>query len=437
MISRRRLTRLVAPTPWRRRILFWGGAVATGAAAVLFALGSDRVTQAFFQLTQSLPWWPFLAAPLGLACAAWLARTVFKGSEGSGIPQVIAALSLPEPQARTKLLSLRLAAGKMTLTILALASGASVGREGPTVQVGASIMHALGRFARFPAADLDRGLILAGGAAGIAAAFNTPLAGVVFAIEELARSFEERTNGTILTAVIIAGVTSIALVGDYTYFGVTSAALREPRAWLAVPVCGVIGGLAGGLFARVVVAWALTPPGRLGRFRSDRPVLFAAACGLVLAVLGWLSAGATFGTGYEEARGLLQEENTPVAGYALLKAVATLVSYASGVPGGIFAPSLAVGAGIGGELSPLLTVAPAGAVVLLTTAAYFAGVVQAPLTALVIVTEMTGNRELMLPLMGAVLLGRGTSGLVCREPLYRALSVRYLGDRGASSSVPR
>jgi len=119
---------------------------------------------------------------------------------------------------------------------------ASIGREGPTVQIGASIMHSLRRFTRFSVADIDRGLILAGGAAGIAAAFNTPLAGVVFAIEELSRSFEERTSGTIYTAVIVADVTSVALVGNYTYFGSTQASLTDPRMWVVVPVCGLLGG---------------------------------------------------------------------------------------------------------------------------------------------------------------------------------------------------
>ena len=148
------------------------------------------------------------------------------------------------------MLSLRIAFGKILVTLVALASGASIGREGPTVQVGASIMHALRRYARFPALDIDRGLVLAGGAAGIAAAFNTPLAGVVFAIEELSRSFEERTSGVILTAVIVAGVTALALVGNYTYFGRTSVALTVPQMWVAVPVCGILGGLLGGLFSR-------------------------------------------------------------------------------------------------------------------------------------------------------------------------------------------
>jgi H+/Cl- antiporter ClcA len=411
---------------WLRRLVFWGGAVATGAVAVAFARGSDLALRFCHAATRQDAFWPWLAPPFGLALVAWLTRRVFPGAQGSGIPQTIAALSLSTVAARDRLLSMRIAVGKFVLTIIGLASGASVGREGPTVQIGASIMHSLGRLARFPAADLDRGLILAGGAAGVAAAFNTPLAGIVFAIEELSRSFEERNSGTIFTAVILAGVASVALVGNYTYFGSTQAALTEPRMWLVVPICGVLGGLAGGTFARCMLRLRRGLPGWLGAMSARSPVRFAFLCGLIVAIIGWASSGATFGTGYGEARALVQNEVAPNTWFALAKALATLASYASGIPAGIFAPSLAVGAGLGGTLSMYVDFAPGGAVVVLTMAAYFAGVVQAPLTALVIVSEMTGNRSLTLPLMAVALIGRGASALICRESLYRALAQTFL-----------
>jgi H+/Cl- antiporter ClcA len=400
--------------------------VATGATAVAFAWGSDAALALFHWATHRSALWPWLAPPLGLALVAWLTQRVFPGTQGSGIPQTIAALSLTSIDARNRLLSMRIVVGKLFLTLVALASGASIGREGPTVQIGASIMHSLRRFTRFSAADVDRGLILAGGAAGIAAAFNTPLAGVVFAIEELSRSFEERTSGTIYTAVIVAGVTSIALVGNYTYFGTTQASLIDSRMWVVVPICGLLGGLVGGVFSRCMLALRRGLPGWLGAFKAVAPVRFAFVCGLLVALIGWASSGATFGTGYDEARAIVQQEVIPANGFALMKALSTLVSYVTGIPGGIFAPSLAVGAGLGGTLSLYLPFAPGGAIVLLTMAAYFAGVVQAPLTALVIVSEMTGNRNLTLPLMAVTLIGRGASALVCRESLYRALAVVFL-----------
>jgi H+/Cl- antiporter ClcA len=418
-------------------MVFWGGAIATGTVAVAFAIGSDYAMRLFGRAHGHWPWWPFVAAPLGLALAAWATRRWFAGAEGSGIPQTIAALALSDERERDRVLSLRIAVGKVLATLLALASGASVGREGPTVQIGASIMHSLRRYARFRAVDIDRGLILAGGAAGVAAAFNTPLAGVVFAIEELSRSFEERTSGVILTAVIVAGVTALAMVGSYTYFGRTSAVLTDLRMWAVVPVCGLAGGLLGGAFSRAMIWVGTSLPQSIRRARDERPVLFAAMCGATLAAIGWCSGGATFGTGYAEARSILQYEGEPAAGFFVFKALATLVSYASGVPGGIFAPTLAVGAGLGGQLHAWLPLAPLGAMVILSMAAYFAGVVQAPLTALVIVTEMTDNRGLTLPLMTVVLLGRVASAAVCRAPLYRTLARGFIqvpGTRDTGTS---
>ncbi len=422
----RRLRRWLHPGPWWRGLVFWGGAVATGATAVAFARGSDAALSLFHWAAHRTALWQWLAPPLGLALVAWLTQRVFPGTQGSGIPQTIAALSITSIDARNRLLSMRIAVGKLFLTLVALASGASIGREGPTVQIGASIMHSLRRFTRFSAADVDRGLILAGGAAGIAAAFNTPLAGIVFAIEELSRSFEQRTSGTIYTAVIVAGVTSVALVGNYTYFGSTQASLTDSRMWVVVPVCGILGGLAGGVFSRCMLALRRGLPSWLDAFRARAPVRFAFICGFLVALIGWASSGATFGTGYGEARAIVQQEVIPTNLFALMKALATLVSYVTGIPGGIFAPSLAVGAGLGGTLSLYLPYAPGGAIVLLTMAAYFAGVVQAPLTALVIVSEMTGNRDLTLPLMAVTLLGRGASALICRESLYRALAVAFI-----------
>jgi H+/Cl- antiporter ClcA len=355
-----------------------------------------------------------------------LTRKVFPGAQGSGIPQAIAALHVPDPELISRILTWRAACGKVMLTLLGLACGASIGREGPTVQVGATIMYRLGRLLHLPRVQMEHALVLAGGAAGIASAFNTPLAGIVFAIEELSHSFEQRTSGTVLTAVIVAGITTLALVGNYTYFGVTSVQLDVAHGWLAVLLCAVAGGLAGGSFSRLLVAGTVGLPRALAGFVGHNPVWFAALCGVVLAGLGWLSGGTTYGTGYNEARLLVEGHSALPASFPLLKFAATLVSYQSGIPGGIFAPSLAVGAGLGQALTALLPGAPSGAVVLLGMVGYFSGVVQTPITATVIVMEMTDNQNMTIPLMATSMLAFAISRLVCRRPVYSALARRYL-----------
>jgi len=427
--------RLLSPRLWLRGLVFWGGSICVGGTAVLFAIGAEKANQYQHLLLKFSPFLPLLVAPLGLAAVAWVTQRYFAGSQGSGIPQTIAALD--SAQARGRVLSLRIAFGKIVLTLVGLGCGASIGREGPTVQVGAAIMHSLGRLVRFSRLQTEKGLILAGGAAGVAAAFNTPLAGIVFAIEEMGRSFEHRTSGIILTGVILAGITSLAVLGDYPYFGYTSAYLQFNQAWIAAVLCGGAGGLLGGLFARLLIAMSRGLPGRIGETARARPVAFAAACGLVLALIGLTSGSTTYGTGYAEARHILEGSRTLPQEYGILKFLATLVSYASGIPGGIFAPSLAVGAGFGLNLSQIMPYAPGGAVVLLSMVGYFAGVVQAPITAFVIVIEMTDNHNMVLPLMATSLIATAVSRLICPRPLYRTLAERFLSAEPAAQRPPR
>ncbi len=417
---------LISPRLWWRRVVFWVGAVLVASVAVGFARAADWATGLFLHLIAGHAWLAFAIAPAGLALSFLLTRHVFPGAQGSGIPQTIAALHTTDEAMVDRVLSLKIGLGKVALTLLGLASGASIGREGPTVQVGASIMHALGKLLRLPRLELRRALVLAGGAAGVAAAFNTPLAGIVFAIEELSHSFEARTSGTVFTAVVVAGATTLGLAGNYTYFGQTSAELTNGVAWLAVIICSLAGGLAGGLFSRTLLIAARGLPGWAGRTIVRYPVAFAAVCGVLLAALGTLSGGQTYGTGYAQAKGLLEDRSSLPAVYALLKLAATAVSYISGIPGGIFAPSLSIGAGLGSVLAPLVPGAPVGAMILLGMTAYFSGVVQAPITSAVIVMEMTANQRLMIPLMATAFLSFAVSRLVCRRPLYGALARRFL-----------
>jgi H+/Cl- antiporter ClcA len=428
LTSLRRLRRmpLVSPRLWLRRLMFWIGAVMVAIVAIGFAWAANEATDLFLRLQAPRPWIAFLVCPAGIVVSVLLTRHVFPGAQGSGIPQTIAALHMTDQRAVARVLSLRIALGKLALTVLGLACGASIGREGPTVQIGAAIMHTLGRLLRLPRPDLQRALVLAGGAAGVAAAFNTPLAGIVFAIEELSHSFEARTSGTVLTAVIVAGATVLALMGNYTYFGHTAVELDFGAAWIAVVLCSLAGGIAGGLFGRALVAASRGLPGHLGRFVVGQPVAFAVLCGLAIAAIGVVSGGQTYGTGYAQARGVVEGTAHLPAGYAALKLAASVISYVSGIPGGIFAPSLSVGAGLGAWLAPFVPAAPAGAVVLLGMVAYFSGAVQAPITASVIVMEMTDDQRVTVPLLATAFLAFGVSRLICRRPLYSALARRFL-----------
>ncbi len=406
---------------WRQRLVFWGGAIAVGCVSVAFTDAANACQSLFQHVTTRLWLLPILVTPAGFLVSALLTQRFFRGAEGSGIPQAIAARELPQGPDRNRLLAPKLIVGKIGLTLLGLLCGASVGREGPTVQVGATIML---QVARFGGLKNERGLILAGSAAGIAAAFNAPLAGIVFAIEEMSRSFEQRTNGLVLYAVIFAGLTSLGLLGNYTYFGLTSATAATWRDWLTVIACGGLGGLAGGAFglllleiSRLARSWIAAGPPR-------RFAIFALACGAIVAITGILTHGATFGTGYAEARSAI--EGYPISWiFGPAKFIAGLATAISGIPGGIFAPSLAVGAGLGRLIGAVCDPQAVSLAAVLGMAGYFAGVVQAPITAFVIILEMTGNTNNVIPLMLAAVLGFGASKLVAPSPLYHTLAKNF------------
>ncbi len=426
VLERRRTMRWlrVRTYRWRRQATFLLGGLLTGIVAAGFTKLADLTAIGFQHLDSRWRWAALLVTPAGFALSIHLTTRFFQNAQGSGIPQAIAARRIRDQKGREALVSIKVAAGKILLTLLGLLCGASVGREGPTVQIGASLMYTTARMTprRQP------GLILAGAAAGVAAAFNTPLAGIVFAIEEMAKAFEVRTSGLVIATVIAAGLTSQAILGDYTYFGTTRADIGGFAGWAVVPVCGSLGGLAGGLFSRILILVLGGFPGALGRWIVRHPVAFAAACGLAVALCGIAAGGSTFGTGYAQARSLL-EGSPPPAGFGAFKFLASVLSSVSGIPGGIFSPSLAVGAGMGAALAPLFSGTAVAAVVLLGMVSYFSGVVQAPITAFVIVTEMTNDHAMIVPLMMAALIGSAVSRIVSPEGVYHALARNYLPSK--------
>lgn len=307
--------------------------------------------------------------------------------------------------------------------MLGLLSGASSGREGPTVQVGAATMFLLGRLEP----HRQPGLLLAGAAAGIAAAFNAPLAGIIFGIEEMSRSFEQRSSVLVLVTVIVAGLVSLAILGDYTYFGVSKGGIPIGWQWISVPVCLLVGGLLGGMFSRIVVVFVSRSPNPLLAAMARHSVAIAAICGLGVALCGLATGGAVFGTGYAQAQAILSGQAAPWL-FGPVKLLATALSAISGIPGGIFSPSLAVGAGLGYDLSSMLPGVPVDTLAILCMASYLAGVVQAPLTSAVIVSEMTADHSLILPVMICALGASFVSRFVCREGIYQLLAARMLAD---------
>ncbi len=413
---------------WRRWYAWIAAPLLIGLAGVGVAKACDYAGHLNRVMLERYPHAPILILPLAFALFAYLVQRFFRGTPGSGIPQTIAVIENEDPKKTSHLLSLRIAFGKAIMLIGGLAAGASIGREGPTVQIGASIMHAFYGKGFLNTAEQRRTLVMAGGAAGIAAAFNTPLAGVMFAIEELGKKHVFTAHSSTLLTVILSGLVSLALVGQYTYFGSTSAFLSGLSSAPVVLACGILGGVAGGLFSRLMIKATFNPPGILANVMRNRPIVFAAFCGAILAILGMTTDNLVFGSGYEATKATLGSEASIYSWfYGIAKFAATFLSSISGIPGGLFAPTLSVGAGLGDGLSGLFpALGPHGAIVLLVMAAYLSGVTRSPLTALIITMEMTNGMYLLLPLAAAVLIANGISKLISPEPLYHKLAERFM-----------
>lgn len=411
--------------------LLLGGAALVSLVSLAFAQMADWALEKNAEWISHNGLWAFLLLPVGLPIIRWLTLRLAPNASGSGIPQVIAALSLPPGAAQSRLVGLAQCLWKVPLTFLGMLAGASIGREGPSVQVGAALMLAWGQFWKARGWSL-RGfhaneLIAAGAAGGLAAAFNAPLAGVIFAIEELGRGTVLRWQRLVLIGVLAAGFIVVAIAGNNPYFErATGVVIAESVVWWVL-LCGVVCGVLGGVFARLLgKGLAGVAPARCRAWVRRHPIYCAGLLGLAIACLGALTQGSVYGTGYGIASGLLAGEHPAPEGFGLAKLAATVASYWAGIPGGIFTPALTTGAGIGEQIWQLA----GGAVdqrfiVLIAMAAFLAAATQAPLTASVVVMEMTGNQPALFWLLFACLTASMVARQFCPQPFYHLAAGRF------------
>jgi len=418
---------LLTGRQWFDRVVVLACAVATGLLVVGFTLLAEAAFDLYRQLSQWGDLGRYLAllwTPLLTVAVLWWTRRYVPGAAGSGIPQVMVALddSL-HPQQRHFLVSLKLSFHKIALVSAGLLGGLSIGREGPAVQVGAGMMAHARRWLS-PQSTIDaHDLMVAGAAAGIAAAFNTPLGGVVFALEKLSGRRGISHSSLVIAAIVLSGLISVAAFGKDTYFG--ELRVQEMSWALFVPglVVALIAGLAGGLFARLIVVSTRGLPDRFSRWRRTYPYRFAAACGFGVALIAWATGGATAGAGYAPTRALLEGQAELPGVYTVLKFCTTWLSTWTGVPAGVFAPALAIGAGIGNDVALLFGLGKEAAIPLIALgmAGFLSAATGGPITAFIIVMEMVSGHAMVLSLMACSLLSSGVSRLVSK-PLYQELA---------------
>ncbi|NEX63140.1 chloride channel protein [Noviherbaspirillum sp. 17J57-3] len=403
---------------------------------MFFASVAEKALDVNLVVMHRIGWGGLVLMPLGFAALRWLTIRHAAQARGSGIPQVIAAMDMPSRSDQQRLLvSLPQAIWKIILTAGGLVIGASIGREGPSVQVGAAVMLAWGAWwhdktrakRRVRIGFRTDALMAAGAAGGLAAAFNTPLAGVVFAIEELGRGSVVRFDRLVMSGVLTAGFLTLALIGNNPYFHIEQNFLALTSDWSGVLLAGAVNGVLGGLFASLLLRGApgMVPYGWRQHIQQH-PIVLAALCGLLAALLGLVTHGSTYGTGYPQASSLLNGHESGTPWFGIAKLASTVLAYVAGLPGGIFTPSLAVGAGIGEHLSALFPghIAP-GLLALLSMAGFLAAATQAPITATVITMEMTRSHDLTLMLLAVTLLASFVSRQFCPRPFYHSASRNF------------
>ena len=392
----------------------------TGLAVVAFILLTERMGMRLYPVGGA-PWRRLLLPVVGSLGIGYLLYRYFPNARGSGVPQTKAAL-----YAREGRITLRTVLGKFFCTSATLASGIPLGREGPSVQVGAGIASVLGRLLGLRPEQVKK-LIPVGAAAAIAAAFNTPLAAVLFALEEIVGDLNAPVMGAVVLASATAWVVLRVLLGNNPLFKVPQYQLVHPLEFAVYAVLGVAGGLVSVAFTKLLLGMRA----RFLRFPQNTVWFQPVAGGLLVGLMGWF-VPQVLGVGYGFVGDALNGKmafNLMLL-LVVLKLLAVTTSYASGNAGGIFGPALFIGAMLGGtvgtvahHLFPAYT-ATAGAYALVGMGAVFAGIVRAPMTSVLMIFEMTQDYAVIVPLMIANLVSLFIASRLQHEPIYEALAVQ-------------
>jgi H+/Cl- antiporter ClcA len=412
--------------------VYWASAF----AAALLAVGYAKLFHACSEAAQVFlvrhPFVFLLVAPCFFWLAWWLVFRYAPAAAGSGIPQAMAAIEA-DPERASSWVSPKVAMVKVGSSLACLLGGGAIGREGPTVQLAASIFYAIGMPFRAIWPQIDHpSLLIAGGAAGIAAAFNTPLGGIVFAIEELSQQHFSRFRTFLISGVIVAGLVSQWILGPYLFFG---GYPRLPEVAIdCVPwalACGIAGGVGGGLFGRLLTAFTA----RLKSLPARQRGLFAIGVGLFMVASAYCISPEIMGGGNEWISKLLLTPDKQVSwGLMIGRFLGPLATSLTGCAGGIFAPSLAAGAAIGAKLALLARPDYTNLIMVLTMIGFLTGVTRAPFTSFVLVLEMTDRHSAIFPMMATSLIASVAALLIDKRGYYQQRAVAYLAEAGLTST---
>ncbi|MEK6555938.1 MAG: chloride channel protein [Bdellovibrionota bacterium] len=405
----------------------WAAAIVTGLLAVAYAYAFRFIETRFEHFITAYPWAVFAATPLLFTLAWWLVYRFAPEASGSGIPQVMAAIELEYKDDNTKfvdrLLSIKTATIKILSSLLCLAGGGAIGREGPTLQISAVVFHSIGKFVRrlYPDSH-EQTWVIAGAAAGLASAFNTPLGGIVYAIEELGMKHFHRVRTALLSAVIISGLVAQGLFGSYLYLGYPQLKPISLHGWPLVILTGFIAGLGGALFSQILLKALqfrrrLKNPWQLGTF--------AMICGLIAAMLIFFD-NANSGSGGPLISRILFTGESGSFSLSLGRVFATCAAYLSGAAGGIFSPSLTIGAALGSKLAFTFENPQINFFAMLGMIGFLTGVTHTPFTSFILVMEMSDRHSAIFPMMVVALIANSTAKSISSSSFYESVRDSWL-----------
>jgi len=394
--------------------------VLVGLTVVAFILLTGRLAAQMYP-AGGAAWRRVVIPVIGALISGFLLFRYFPDARGSGIPQTKFAIYINDGY-----ISLKTVLGKFLCCSTSLASGIALGREGPSVQIGAGIASVLGR--RFGLSKEGvKALVPVGCSAALAAAFNTPIAAVLFSLEEILGNLHAPVLGTVVISSATSWIVLHLLLGDEPLFHVPAYRLVHPMEFGIYAVLGVVGGLGSVCFVKLLLKLRTL----FMRLPKSTQWIQPVAGGLLVGLLGWFMPE-VLGVGYDYVEQVLGGDFPlkTVALLAALKIVATATCYSSGNAGGIFGPALFIGAMLGGAVGsvahwmfPHQTAGP-GAYALIGMGTAFAGIVRTPLTSVIMIFELTRDYSIIVPLMLSNLISFFISYRLQREPIYEALALQ-------------
>jgi H+/Cl- antiporter ClcA len=413
-------------------IPFWIASVFTGLAAVLYTklfIGAEKITA----LIITNHTWPlFILTPICFVVAWWLVQRFAPYSRGSGIPQVMAAIQMSSPKTNhlvDKLLSIRIIFIKVVSSLVMAVGGGAIGREGPTIQISASIYKIVYQLLpKWWPKIAKKNMIVTGAAAGLAAAFNTPLGGIVFAIEELTKTHFSYYKTAIFSSVIIAGLSAQAFLGPYLYLGYPKLDGLSSSIFFGVAVVAIMAGLLGSGMSKIILfilAWK-------AKFKFKyHHALFVIGCAFVMAFLAFFVDKQVLGSGKDLMQTTLFTSDKYVRWYIpLLRIAGPLLSFTTGAAGGIFAPALGAGASVGSLVASWFHVSDIDTNMLILSGmvGFLTGVTRSPFTSVILVLEMTNRHNVIFHLILAGMIASLVSVLIDKHSLYDHLKTQYIRD---------